>query len=87
MWGVELGLAKNAQIVMVPNTNADPTDLNEKIQERYLESLVRVLDDVTRGYPANKGKVIINMSFGWTVTQYDWVKQAHYDILCKFRNP
>jgi hypothetical protein len=72
---------------MVPNTVMDPTDKFEKIQDRYLESLVRVLDDVNRGYPANRGKVIVNMSFGWTVSQYDWMRQAHYDILCKFKAP
>lgn len=72
---------------MVPNTNGDPTDRYEKIQDRYIESLVRVLDDVTRGYPANRGKVIVNMSFGWTANLIPWVKLAHHQILCKFGNP
>jgi hypothetical protein len=82
-WGVQLGLARNAQIVVPSNTNADPADKNNKIQERYLESLVRIVDEVTTGYPNNKGTIIINMSFGWLESDSDFINPQHFNKLCK----
>ncbi|ETS74683.1 hypothetical protein PFICI_13167 [Pestalotiopsis fici W106-1] len=81
VWGKSFGLGKNAQIVMPKNTNGDPADRFYKIQDRYLESLIRVLGDVMAGYPANKGKVILNMSFGWLVDVHTWVHPAHFETL------
>jgi hypothetical protein len=83
VWGVQLGLARKAQIVVPSNTNADPTNKNDKIQERYLESLVRILDEVKADYPANEGTIIINMSFGWLERDSDWMNPQHFNKLCK----
>lgn len=83
-----LGLAKNAELVVVRNTNRDPADVFNHIHERYLASLVEVLDDVLEKYPGNKGKVVINMSFGWLNTEEnDFIHPAHWDIFCKCQWP
>ena len=82
-YGILLGLAKNAELVVVKNNNADPPLKDNYIHERYLASLVQVLDDVLANYPGNKGKVIVNMSFGWVNYEIPYMRDAHWDILCK----
>ncbi|KAL2198358.1 pectate lyase superfamily protein-domain-containing protein, partial [Corynascus similis CBS 632.67] len=83
-YGILLGLAKNAELVVVNNFNRDPVDPFNYIHERYLASLVEVLDDVLSNWPGNRGKVIINMSFGWLNDEImPYMHSAHFDILCK----
>ncbi|KAK4147117.1 peptidase S8/S53 domain-containing protein [Dichotomopilus funicola] len=78
-YGVLLGLAKNAELVVVNNLNCDPEDKFNYIHERYLASLVAVLDDVLEHYPENMGKVIVNMSFGWVDHEISYMHSEHWE--------
>ncbi|KAI1373680.1 pectate lyase superfamily protein-domain-containing protein [Hypoxylon crocopeplum] len=81
-FGAKLGLAKKAEIVVVRNFNGDPPDKNNMIQERYLESLIQVLNDIKDTGEESRGKFIVNMSWGWANHEsHAYMKQAHYDIL------
>lgn len=85
-WGAVLGLARKAQIILVQNFQEDPADKSNMIHERYLESLTRVLQDVVTKGDSIKGRVIVNMSFGWVNyrSHTSYMRSAHMDILCKF---
>ncbi|KAK7943020.1 Glucan 1-3-beta-glucosidase [Apiospora aurea] len=85
-FGAQLGLAKRANIIVVGNENADPPDKNNLILERYLQSLVRVLEDVDRKGAAGRGKSIINMSFGWVNdinSHAKFMRESHWAMLYK----
>jgi len=87
IWGKQLGIAKRAQIVLVENYSLPPAVKANWIQERHLEALVRVIDDVYEHSPENIGKVIINMSFAWlnnAAGVKKW-KAAHHHMFCKSR--
>ncbi|KAF2992905.1 hypothetical protein E8E14_000151 [Neopestalotiopsis sp. 37M] len=90
VWGINLGLAKNAQIVLPLNANGDPTERRNKIQDLYLNSLVRVLQDIDDNYKGRESDCIINMSFGWMVEEMDYMHPAHhqtlYQLLKEFDN-
>lgn len=79
-YGVLFGLAKNAELIVVNNLNCDPKDKFNYIHERYIASLVAVLDDVLENYPGNKGKFIVNMSFGWLNHDISYMHSEHWDI-------
>jgi hypothetical protein len=86
LWGLTLGLARKAKVVLITNSNQDPKDPYQKIHERYLESLIRVLADVVANHRTNRGTVIVNMSFGWSGRDWhsQYMKPAHHEMLCKF---
>ena len=72
-------------MVVVENRNGDPKDKPKQyIQDRYLSSLVAVLEDVTSKTEEERRKVIINMSFGWTFFHDTFISDAHFSILCNF---
>lgn len=84
-WGATLGMGRRAELVVVDNFFGPTPDMNNFIQERRLDSLVRVLNDVAAGYPANSGKVIVNMSFGWLNTKAStrFVHREFFNMFCK----
>jgi hypothetical protein len=53
------------------------------IHERYLASLVAILDEVVLMSAAQRAKVVINMSFGWEQDHADFIPSAHFAILCE----
>lgn len=54
------------------------------IHDRYLASLVAILDEIVSLSPAQLAKVVINMSFGWEERQVEeYMKKQHFAILCK----
>ena len=63
--------------------SADPTNYRNYIQERYLASLVSVLDDVAKNYPSKREKVIVNMSFGWIDQDVDFMHDSHWVMFSK----
>lgn len=81
--GKTLGLARKAQLVVVRNYNGSPENKNMHIQERYLASLVAILDEVVAMSPEQRAKVVINMSFGWEQSSEAFIPSAHFAILCE----
>ncbi|EGX95651.1 peptidase, putative [Cordyceps militaris CM01] len=80
--GKTLGLARNAELVVVRNSNSSPRDPNMHIHDRYLASLVAILDEIVSLSPAQLAKVVINMSFGWEERQVEeYMKKQHFAIL------
>jgi hypothetical protein len=81
--GKTLGLARKAQLVVVRNNNGSPGDKNKHIHERYLASLVAILDEIVPMSPEQRAKVVINMSFGWEQDAEAFIPSAHFAILCE----
>jgi hypothetical protein len=78
--GKQLGMARNAELVVVLNNNGNTNNVRNYIHDRYLVSLIAVLADVKKGHPGNVGKVVINMSFGW-LPDNDWIHPKHFEVL------
>jgi hypothetical protein len=81
--GKTLGLARKAQLVVVRNNNASPSNKNMHIHDRYLASLVAILDEVVPMSSEERAKVVINMSFGWESDLSEYMSPAHFAILCE----
>jgi hypothetical protein len=81
--GKTLGLARKAQLVVVRNNNASPRPAHQHIHERYLASLVAILDEVVPMSAEQRAKVVINMSFGWEQDSEEFIPSAHFAILCE----
>jgi len=65
-----LGVAKKAQVVLVTSKRARPPRMGHMVHaEKYLDSLIRVLEDVASRESANpgsrKGRSVVNLSFGY----------------------
>lgn len=100
VWGKTHGLASRANVIMVKDLRGKPIpDKNVRIRERYLDGIVRVLEDVRRKLDAQNSKrpagskkttvddVVVNMSFGFNNWGSDALttKPAFNEILCKSR--
>ncbi|KAK0732417.1 hypothetical protein B0T21DRAFT_291610, partial [Apiosordaria backusii] len=88
--GWQLGLAKKAQVILVPGHYYLATDLWNTIWEQYLEKFIRIYHEVKRLYaedPSQRGKVIVSMSVAFmdhqsaAVMKPIYIKRWHWLIM------
>lgn len=82
IFGVKLGLAKRSTVVLIVGASGDTEDPYNIIHARVLTDLLQVLHQIRDSDENDRGKYIVNLSYGWNAGSVQPPSQN--EMLCKF---